>query len=390
MPFLSHKKPAAVIGLLAVVIIGIFIYSRFEPAEAASEKSNSKGNAAPITISVATATKESVPVQITSLGTVIPYQTVAVKSRLDSVITEVKFHDGDNVKAGDVLFVLDDRALKTQYDEAKGTLARDQVQLNNLRQKFDRNKNLSKDAMAISQEALTDSRAAVDAQAALVQSDKAALDNLAVQITYTQITAPIDGRTGTINITAGNTVKSNDTTALVTIHQIHPILVQMSLPQQYFDVIRQSLANGKVAVSAKREKSNEAVVGELSYIDNTIDSASGTFAARAVFKNENETLWPGMLANLSIAVGATDGVITVPEVAVQESSNGKFIYVVSGDSVTKTNIEIDRLQNGKAVISKGLNGGEQVATDGMMSLKDGAKVRISDDKPTASQKAPAN
>ena len=367
------KKHSFLIGAMALIACPLTVYN-FYPAEAANEK------AAPpqqdVLIRVAPATQENVPVQIQTIGTILPYQTVAVKSRLDSVIADVKFKDGDTVKAGDVLFQLDDRALKTQYDEAKANLTRDQVQLTNLRQKLDRNKTLAKDNLAISRETLDDSRAAVDSQNAMVQADKAQLDNLEVQLSYTQIKAPIDGRTGTINITAGNTVKSNDTIALVTINQIHPILIQVSLPQQYFDVVRQSLATGGVSATAKREKSDKISTGQLTYIDNTVDAASGTFVARAAFANEDESLWPGMLANLSLNVGEAEGVITIPDVGVQDSATGKFVYVITDMTAKKTPVEIDRIDQGKAIIRKGLNKGDQVAIDGIMSLKDGAKVKI--------------
>lgn len=369
------KKQTFLIGAMALISISAFMYS-FYPADAASNKPVAAQQ--DVLIRVAPAIQESVPVQIQSIGTVLPFQTVAVKSRLDSVISEVKFKDGNTVKAGDILFQLDDRALKTQYDEAKANLTKDQVQLTNLRQKLERNKTLAKDNLAISRETLDDSRAAVDAQTALVQADKAQLDNLDVQLSYTQIKAPIDGRTGTINITAGNTVKSNDTVALVTINQIHPILIQVSLPQQYFDVVRQSMAAGGVTANAKRDKSEKIAVGKLTYIDNTVDAASGTFVARAAFDNEDETLWPGMLANLSLDVGATDGVLTIPDNAVQDSPNGKFVYVVKDSVAKKTPVDIDRIQDGKAIIRNGLNKGDQVAIDGIMSLKDNAKVKIAD------------
>lgn len=376
MNIVKNKKIMFFGGVATAVIFAIFIY----PSFAANEKSSSP-QSTPVLVRTATATAESVPVQIQSLGTVLPFQTVAVKSRLDSVIAEVKFNDGDTVKAGDVLFVLDDRALKTQYDAAKADLARDTAQMSNLRKKYERNRNLSKDeTMAISQEDLGDSKTLLDAQIATVQADKAALDNLEVQLTYTQITAPIDGRTGTINITAGNTVKSNDTTPLVTIHQIHPILVQMSLPQQYFDVVRASLVKGQTTVTAKRDQSQNTLTGKLTYIDNTIDATSGTFVARAVFENADESLWPGMLTNLSLDVGATDGVITIPSVAVQDSPSGKFVYVVTNDTVKKTLIDMDRIQNDMAIIKSGLNNGDQIVVDGLMSLKDAAPVKIAEDK----------
>lgn len=371
-------KPRIVLPLVSVSVIALYM---FTPSVQASADKSSPKSAPPVVIHVANAIRETVPVQINSLGTVLPYQSVSLKSRLDSEIIGVRFQDGDNVKAGDILFLLDDREIKAQLQEAKANLARDQAQLNNLRKKFERNKSLMTENMAISQEEYGDSKTALDVQASSVQADKATIESLEVQLSHTQIKAPIDGRTGTINMTAGNTVKANDTVPLVTINQISPILVQMFLPQKYFDGLRRAIGNGSVAVTATRDQTTGEIAGKMTYIDNTIDVTSGTFTARAVFPNEDEALWPGMLAQVSIDVGSTDGTITIPEVAVQDSPTGQFVYTVTGQTAKKVPVKVDRIQNGRAIIIEGLKEKDLVVTDGIMGLKDNAQITIATDKP---------
>ena len=375
-------KTLAAAGLLAGIAAAFFW---FEPA---AGNNSPPQKTPPVPIQVTAALKKDMPVEIQALGTVVPFQTVALKSRIDSQIIEVKFKDGDNVKKGDPLFILDGRALQAQLDQAKADLAAAQAQANNLRKQFLRNQNLIKQ-QAISQELFDTSKAAVEAQDAITTAAKANLESIQVQIDYTTITAPIDGRAGTINVTAGNNIKANDTTPLVTINQIMPIQVQVSLPQDYFDAIRKAMAAGTVAVTALRNTPDAVpVTGSFSYIDNAIDQGTGTFLGRAVFANDGELLWPGMLVNLNISVGKSAQAIVIPEVAIQNSPSGKFVFTVEDNVAKKTAITVDRIQGGAAIVTTGLKGNEQVATDGIMALKDGAIVSIA--PPTAEKTSPVN
>jgi multidrug efflux system membrane fusion protein len=197
-----------------------------------------------------------------------------------------------------------------------------------------------------------------------------------VQLEYTQITAPISGRTGTINITVGNTVKANDTQPLVTINQIKPIRVQASLPQRYLSAVRDAMASGAVEVLSRHEGSADQSRGALEYIDNNVDLATGTFAMRASFPNENEKLWPGMFVNLTLVLGNEKQVLTIPEVAVQHGQNGDYVFVIAGDKAANRPVKVSRMQESTAVIESGVEAGEQVAVDGLMSLKDGVAVSV--------------
>jgi RND family efflux transporter MFP subunit len=352
--------------------LGTFLF--LHHAQGQSPKDGSvKTPAVPVT--VATALKKDLPIQVQGLGTVVPIQTVALKSRIDSQITAVKFKDGDNVKAGDVLFLLDDRSLKADLNEAQANQARDEAQLENARKQYQRSEDLIQ-RKAISEKVFQDNKAAMDAQSAVVDSDKAVVESLKIQLSYTVIKAPIDGRTGTINVTVGNNIRANDTTPLVVINQIKPIQIQVALPQDYFDELRDAMATGPVTVKAVRSNSKEEMLGTFAYTDNTIDQSTGTFIGRAVFPNDDETLWPGMLANLTIDLSQDSQALTIPNVAVQNTATGHFVYVIENGKARKTDVDVERIQTDMAVISSGLKENEQVAVDGIMALRDGATVNI--------------
>lgn len=359
--------------ILPLILCGVLSGGLFlHPASG----NNQPPKAPAVPVKVIAVVKKDIPVKIEALGTVVPYQTVALKSRIDSQIIEVKFKDGDNVKKGDPLFILDGRGLQAQLDQAKADQAAAQAQAANLRKQYVRNQGLIKQS-AISQQLYEDSKAALDAQVAIAEAAKAAVENIEVELGYTIITAPIDGRAGTINFTVGNNIKANDTTPLVTINQVTPVQVQVSLPQDYFDPLRSAMAQGVVPVQAQRNTAAAvSVAGTFSYIDNMIDQTTGTFVGRAVFANEGEQLWPGMLVNLTINVGNDRQALTIPEVAIQNSPSGKFVFVIADNKAKKANVTVERIQDGMAIVTQGLTENDKVAIDGIMALKDGASVTV--------------
>jgi membrane fusion protein, multidrug efflux system len=327
-----------------------------------------------VAVRAAPVTQQDVPQKIRAVGTVLPYQAVAIRSRLDSQIMEVKFHDGDAVKKGDILFVLDDRALKAQRVQTQANLDRDRAQLDNATRQYQRLAKLGAQGYA-SHTDLDNAQAAQKSAAAALGADQAALENINVQLDYTVITAPITGRTGTINVTVGNNVKANDV-PLVTINQIQPILMQASLPQDTFDKVRSAMQAGRVPAVASREGVAETENGALSYIDNAIDQSTGTFVTRAVFDNANEHLWPGMLGTLTIEVGSFKQALTVPEVAIQHNGSVDFVFVIADGKARKQDVKLTQVQDGLAIVGEGLRAGDQVAVDGMMSLQEGSAVTV--------------
>lgn len=326
-------------------------------------------------VSVAAAELRDVPLQLQAVGNVVANESVAVRSRLDSQLMEVKFRDGDYVNSGDLLFVLDDRTLKAHLGELQANLERDRAQLANLKLQYERMRQLTGKGYE-SQATSDNAKAAYEAALGSANASEAAIENVRVQLEYTRITAPISGRTGTINITVGNTVKANDAQPLVTINQIKPIRVQASLPQRYLSAVRDAMGKGAVQVTATHEGNAEVSAGTLEYVDNNVDLSTGTFAVRASFPNENEKLWPGMFVNMTLVLGNEKQVLTIPEVAVQHGQNGEYVFVIAGDKAVNRPVKLSRMQDNMAVIESGLEQGEQVATDGLISLKDGAAVTI--------------
>lgn len=378
----AMKEKRQLINLKIIFVAIAIIVALFVLNGKSKEKEAPKSAA--VAISVAAATRQDMPVIINEVGSVIAYETVALRSRIDSQITEILFKDGDNVNQGDLLFILDDRTIKADMVQAEANLQRDKAQLNNLEQQYKRTKDLRNQEFE-SQANLDNAKAAFDAQAAIVGATEATLESVRVKLDYTRITAPISGRTGTISQTVGNTVKANDTEPLVTINRVTPIRVQITLSQNYFDSIRKAMAAGSVKVIATRGNGEEVSEGELEYIDNTVNQASGTFIARAVFPNKDEALWPGMFVNTTLILGTEDRALTIPEVSVQRGQAGDYVFIIENGKAEQRPVVIARMQGGIAVIASGLEENEQVATDGLMSLKNGTDITV---KTLKSQEAP--
>lgn len=329
------------------------------------------------TTNVVTAAVEqkNLPLDIQVVGNVVANQTVAIKSRIDSAIMEVRFKDGDAVKKDDVLFVLDRRTLESQLQSLKSNLARDRALLEDARRKYNRAKDLKAKGYETAANYDT-AKANYESQQASVSVDQAAIDTANVQLGYTVIKAPIDGRAGTINLTAGNTVKANDTQPLVTLNEIKPIRAQLAVPQIYLAPLRRSMTQQPPEVIAVINNDKDPVLGKLTYIDNQVDAASGTFVARATFENTDERLWPGMFVNLTVRLGIQEGALTVPETAIQHGQNGEYMFVVKEGKAVKTPVTVERSTQGMAVINASVKAGDLVVTDGVLTLKDGDPVSI--------------
>lgn len=366
---MGHNKTPFIIASLVVALAGYYFFGG----------KNNKTPPAPPSVSVTTTTvlQQDMPNIITLVGTVYAYETVAVKSRLDSQVTAVHFKDGDAVKEGTALFQLDDSVLKAQLNQYEANLRRDEAQLDNAQAQYVRYQNLAKKGFA-SKEKMEDAQATYKTQEAAVNATKASIDSVKSQLAFTTIKAPISGRAGTINVTRGNNVKANDTAPMVTINQVSPIRVQFAIPQRYYDALR-AASNSTIAVQTKRSDGQDLATGKLEYIDNNIDTATGSFVARAAFENADEKLWPGMFVNVSILLNMDKDALVIPQVAIQNNRDESFVYAV--DSATKKAVkkpvEVLRVQDNNAIIKSGLNAGESVVIDGLLKISDGALVEIS-------------
>lgn len=322
--------------------------------------------------------RRDVPIEIELVGTVVARESVIIKSRIDSQITNVLFSDGDYVKEGQSLFELDDRAIKANLGELKASLAKEKAQLVNVKRQYERAQTLLKKNV-VSQAQVDEAKATYAAQLAQVKAAQATLDNASVQLTYTTIKAPISGRTGTINVTRGNNVKANDAQGLVTINQISPIRVQFAIPQRYYPQVKKAMAqHSGLKIRAHHTESDQQVSGTLDYIENAINTSNGTFGARASFTNDKETLWPGMFVNVTLNLGVKKNVLAVPAQAVQGDDDNRIIYIAEGEpaKAKRTEIQTSLISNDVIVISHGISENDRVIIDGLLKIVDGAPVNI--------------
>jgi multidrug efflux system membrane fusion protein len=334
-----------------------------------------------VPVRVASVTVKPTAVELNTIGSVQTIASVALKSRLDAVIDKVLVHDGQFVKAGDILFQLDSRAAQAQLEQAAAALARDQAQLQNAQRNIERDKPLLSKDFVSHQQFDTDSATGAALQAT-VQSDQAALENAKVLLSYYTIVAPLDGRVGLIMIKQGNSIKSNDA-PLATVNQIQPIYVSFNLPQINLPDLRAAMAQGPVTVRVLPQGDKGPLIdGQVAFFDNAIDMTSGTINVRASFANDEQRLWPGQFVNVRVVVSMDANALVVPPAAVQVGQNGSYVFVIKDDNTAETRpVTVDRTVAGQAVISAGLAAGEKVVIDGQLRLSDGTRVQIVADGP---------
>jgi membrane fusion protein, multidrug efflux system len=328
-----------------------------------------------VPVVVAAVIRKPVPVRLEAIGTVQPIATVVVKSRIDGQIVKVPIHDGQEVKAGDTLFVLDSRAVEAQARQAEAQLARDRAEFANAKREAERQAQLvSKNYTAAATYDTAQTKAAT--LEATVHADEAALDNMKVQITYYTITTPIDGHVGAVLLKAGNNVKANDTITLATVNQTHPIYIAFSVPQRELPAIREASVGHELKVTAEVPgDSGPSETGKLAFIDNAVDTTTGTIALKAVFDNANEHLWPGQFVKASLTLRVEPNALVIPTQAVQVGQNGSYVYVIKPDKTAEPrDVTIRRSIGSDSVIAKGLSEGEQVVTDGQLRLTRGTLV----------------
>lgn len=331
-----------------------------------------------VAVEVATAVSKLMPLQVDALGTVTPIASVAIKSRLDNEITEVKFADGARVKKGEVLLQLDNRAIEAQIRQAEGNLARDRAMLEGAERDFRRYTELvSKGATPVTN--LDNARTQADSFRAAIQADQAALDNLRVQLTYSTITAAISGRISAASVKVGNFVRSADVTPIATINQISPIYVSFAVPQRYLPDLRKAIGVESATIVASVPGSNEGVPGAVTMIENAVDASTGMATIRATMPNDNESLWPGALVNIRLTLRQEQAVV-VPSAAVQVSQQGNFVFVVTDGVAQVQNVTVNRVVGAETVIDSGLQGGETVVTNGHLLLTNGARVTVRERK----------
>jgi multidrug efflux system membrane fusion protein len=367
------KRLVLLLVLAALIGAGAFLWPRSQrsPADVAAA-----GQPAPaVPVVVATAVSKPVPVEFGTIGTVTALATVAVKSRIDGEIMEVHLKDGQDVKAGDLLFTIDSRTIQAQLEQAQANLAHDQALLVSAQREVERQNSLVKKNFA-SKQAVDQARASADSLQASVAADQAALDAAKVQLSYTEIRSPIDGRAGVVNLPRGNMVKGNDSGSLVVLNQLRPIYIAFALPQRELPRVRQAMAAGPLTVSATVPgDSGPPVAGTLTFVDNAVDASTGTIQLRATFDNADTRLWPGQFVNVTLTLRVEPSAIVVPDAAVQHGQSGAYVFVVRPDSTVEMRpVVVDRSVAGESVIASGLAAGEVAVVEGQLRLAPGMKV----------------
>jgi RND family efflux transporter MFP subunit len=325
-----------------------------------------------VSVELAKAERKSMPVDVDAIGMVTPISSVALKSRLETTIIAVHFEDGAKVNEGDPLFTLDSRQIDAQIEQAEGTLAKDQAQLEGAQRDLRRYTDLVGKG-ATTQVNVDNAKTQTDALNATIKVDQAALDNLKVQKSYTLIRAPFTGRISAANVKIGNFVRPADTQPLAIINQMAPVYVTFAVPQRVLVDLREAMAgNGSqvIATIPGRQSSEE---GKVAMVENTVDATTGMITVRGVMGNDNETLWPGTLVSTKLII-RTENSVVVPTIAVQRSQNGNFVFVVKEGAAKVQPVKVDRTFQGFSVISEGLSGDESIVVDGQLLLSDGSRV----------------
>jgi multidrug efflux system membrane fusion protein len=318
-----------------------------------------------VPVTVGTASRQDVPLEVRAIGHVEAYSTVALKARVGGEVKQVGFKEGQNVRKGDVLFQIDPRPYQAAFAQAEAQLERDRAVAKNFEEDSKRYADL--------------------VQKDYVTKDQAAVENARLQLSYCTVTAPISARAGSVLVYPGNQVKGNDDKPLVVLNQVQPVYVTFSVPETSLAAIRQHARPGEklkvtaVAASGQGSPGNApaAQTGELTFLDNAVDMTTGTIVLKATFPNENEALWPGEYRDVLLTLANESGAVVVPTQAVQTGQSGQFVYVVKSDlTVESRPIKTSRTHGALTVISAGVQPGERVVTDGQLRLAPGAKVEI--------------
>lgn len=335
----------------------------------------SRAEAVPVT--VAKVVQRTVPVQIRAIGRVEAYSTVAIKSQVDGQIAQVYFTEGQFVKKGDPLFLIDPRSYEAKVKEAEAALAKDIAQAKNADLQAHRSEVLFK-ARVVSQQEYDDARTKAQAAEEAVRQDRATLENAKVELSYCHINSPINGRTGSLQIHAGNLMKANGDNPIVTINQLVPIYVTFSVPERHLPDIKKYMAIRQLDVEAIIPgDSKDPESGALSFLDNTVDVSTGTVKLKGSFRNSEKRLWPGQFVNVILTLTERPNSIVVQSRAVQTGQSGEYVFVVKPDfTVESRPVTVGDILDDSTIIESGLKAGETVVTDGQLRLVPGAPVEI--------------
>ena len=336
------------------------------------------GGPSRVPVTVARAAQRAIPVELTATGTAEPRQTAAVESQVTGILTQVTFHEGDGVETGQVLFQIDPRPFQAALDQARGMLARDQAQAQNARLEAERYAELVKQDYVTKQD-YEEKRANADALAATVRADSGMVANAQLNLEWATIRAPISGRTGRLLVREGNLVRANSADPLVVINQIHPILVRFAVPEQNLAAIQRYRRNRLPVLVSPSKQDTAFSAGELTFVDNSVDTATGTVLLKAEFPNRDNALWPGEFLNVRLQLYVEDSALVVPSQAVMTGQQGTYLFIVNQDGTARSQpVTVERTAGQYAILTRGagVQVGEQIVTDGQLRLTAGAAVEV--------------
>lgn len=376
---LKPKKKMSWLVWIVLIAVGVGAYYLVKRLTANQVAPSAHDRGAQVASVVAQpAALGDIPVYLSGLGSVTPFNTVTVKTRIDGQLTKVYFKEGQYVKEGDPLAEIDPRPYEVQLIQAQGQAARDQAQLANDRADLARYQVLSKDGVVTNQQ-LDTQASAVRQYEGVIKSDEATIENAKLQLTYCHITAPISGRIGLRQVDQGNMVHTADTNGLVVITQVQPIAVLFTIPEDNLsEVVRRLRAGENMTVEAyDRSGQTRIATGKLVTLDNQIDQSTGTSRLKAVFNNEDNALFPNQFVNVKLLIQLKSRQVLVPTVAVQRGPQGTLVYVVKPDQTVEVrNVKVGTTEGAVCSIDSGVSAGDMVVSDGMDKLHPGGQVKI--------------
>jgi multidrug efflux system membrane fusion protein len=363
--------------LILGLAVGGYFYYRSQTMAAPKVGAPAGGRNAslgPVSVATATAKKEDIPYYLSGLGTVSPFNTVTVKSRVDGQLQKIHFTEGQFVHEGDLLAEIDPRPFQVALEQMEGQLARDQAQLNDARVNFTRYDQLRKEGV-IAQQQVDTQNATVGQLEGAVRADQAQIDNEKLQLVYCRITAPLSGRLGLRLVDQGNMIHATDPNGLVVITQVQPIAVLFTLPEDSLQEVIQHMHGGELSVAGySRDDQTKLADGKLVTIDNQIDPTTGTVRLKAVFQNKDLSLWPNQFVNIRLMLDVRKNAVVVPLAAVQRGSQGTYVYTVKDGHANLQPVQVDLNQGNISLIAKGISEGDQVVVDGQDKLQSGSAV----------------
>ncbi|HEX7811755.1 MAG TPA: efflux RND transporter periplasmic adaptor subunit [Burkholderiales bacterium] len=362
-----RMAPAIAGALLAAFALGACTDKNGAQAEA-------KKSPPSVPVLVAQVVEKRMPLRLHAIGNVETIASVAVKARVDGQITRVHVRDGQDVAADDLLFQLDPKPYQSQLEQAQANLARDQAQLEYLQGQEKRYQDLMNQNF-VSKEGYAQVAANFRGAEASVKSNEAAVQHARVNLGYTTIRSPINGRVGKVMLSEGNLVKGNDTVPMLVINQLSPIYVSVAVPQQYLNDIRTLHKAAPLRVEAALDKGGKTLAGKLAFIDNAVDVSTGTIKLRGIFENREKELWPGQFVDAWVSLRDDDKALVVPTQALQTGPKGQYVYVVKADSSAELRtVEVIRTEGDETVLAGGVTAGETVVVDGASRILPGTRV----------------